>query len=306
MEDTKENKQKIKKRISGGMKKLVAGMAFFALLAAAPGPAADAGLDELVKEGVSYFHYFNPSVAAQNEPRHYVVLPGDTLTAVAARFGVRVELLAAVNHLPDLDYIETGQELLIPGASFIHVVQPGETLIRIASAYGVLLEDLARINDLRDKNNLLAGQKLLIPANAGEALPAWNPAVGLPVNELAWPVSGWISSGFGVRDGRLHEGLDIAAEEGDPVRAVRAGRVVFAGDRGTYGLTVIIDHGKGLTTLYAHLSALAVREGERVAGGQVIGRVGSTGRSTGPHLHLEVRLNGVPYDPIYCLKRMYA
>jgi murein DD-endopeptidase MepM/ murein hydrolase activator NlpD len=297
------NRDKRRKSALTLKKKVLAGAAALALLFGTAIPAAEAGFDELVKKDVPYFNL--PPVGG-NEPQHYVVLPGDTLTSIAGRFGVRADLLAAANGLADADYIEAGQELVIPGTSLTHVVRPGETLTRIARSYGVSLEDLVRVNGLRDENTLLAGQKLLVPAGGGVVLPAWNPAVGLPVNELPWPVKGWISSGFGLRDGHPHEGLDIAAEEGEPVRAVRAGRVAFAGDRGTYGLAVIIDHGAGLTTLYAHLSALAVREGQWVKEGQVIGRVGSTGRSTGPHLHLEVRLNGIPYDPVYCLKRMYA
>jgi len=265
--------------------------------------AARAGLDELIREDVPYF---NAPPVGGSEPRVYLVQPGDTLTAVAARFGVKISLLAAANKLASLDYIEAGRELVIPGGVLKHRVQPGETLIGIAGSYGVSVAELVRVNNLADENLLFAGQSLLIPATGGAVLPAWSPALGLPVNELAWPVVGWISSGFGLRDGRPHEGLDIAAEEGEPVRAVRSGRVVFAGDRGTYGLTIIIDHGGGLTTLYGHNSAILVTEGQWVKEGQIIARVGNTGRSTGPHLHLEVRLNGLPYDPLLCLKRMYA
>jgi murein DD-endopeptidase MepM/ murein hydrolase activator NlpD len=265
--------------------------------------SARAGLDELLREDVPYFNL--PPVGGC-EPQIYLVQPGDTLISIAARFGVKIDLLASANRLADLNCIEAGRELVIPGGTIRHKVLPGETLTRIAGAYGVPLEELAKINNLTDRDLLFAGQNLLIPAGGRAALPAWNPTLGLPVDELVWPVIGWISSGFGLRDGRPHEGLDIAAEEGEPIRAVRSGRVVFAGNRGTYGLTVIIDHGGGLTTLYGHASAILVREGQWVREGQIIARVGSTGRSTGPHLHLEVRLNGVPYDPLLCLKRMYA
>lgn len=265
---------------------------------------AGAGLDELLREDVPYFNL--PPVGG-HEPQVYLVQPGDTLLSIASRFGVKIDLLAAANKLADLNYIEAGRELVIPGGTIRHKVLPGETLTGIAGTYGVPLEELAKVNHLPDQDLLFAGQNLLIPvAGRGTALPAWNPTLGLPVDELPWPVIGWISSGFGLRDGRPHEGLDIAAEEGDPIRAVRSGRVVFAGNRGTYGLTVIIDHGGGLTTLYGHASAILVREGQWVREGQLIARVGNTGRSTGPHLHLEVRLNGVPYDPLLCLQRMYA
>jgi murein DD-endopeptidase MepM/ murein hydrolase activator NlpD len=114
-------------------------------------------------------------------------------------------------------------------------------------------------------------------------------------------VQGTITSGFGERclDGvcRLHEGLDIAAPEGTPVQAAAAGTVVFAGWQDGYGNIVIIDHGNGLATAYGHQSAIVVTGGA-VAQGQTIGAVGSTGHSTGPHLHFEVRVGGVAVDPL--------
>ncbi len=272
---------------------LLAGMSF----------CACAGLDEIVREDVPYYNL--PPVGGP-EPQFYVVQPGDTLSAIAKKFGVKIEFLASANKLSDLNYIEADQKLIIPGTSIKHKVLPGETLSAIAGLYGVSIDELIRVNNLSDENLLFAGQALLVPVREGSALPVWNPVLGLPVDELSWPVVGWISSGFGLRDGRPHEGLDIAAEQGEPIRAARSGRVIFAGERGTYGLTVIIDHGGGLTTLYGHASAILVAEGQWVKEGQVIARVGDTGRSTGPHLHLEVRLNGVPYDPLLCLRRMYA
>jgi murein DD-endopeptidase MepM/ murein hydrolase activator NlpD len=121
-----------------------------------------------------------------------------------------------------------------------------------------------------------------------------------------WPVPGYyeISSPFGWRThpitGRksLHTGIDIPAPTGKALYAVGAGDIIFAGWYGVYGNAVVIDHGKGISTLYAHLSQLAVREGQQVNQGQIIGYVGSTGFSTGPHLHFEVRINGNPTDPL--------
>lgn len=160
------------------------------------------------------------------------------------------------------------------------------------------------MNELRDPDCLLAGQQIMIPAGQGGG--DRQVSRGLPLSQLSWPVVGWISSPYGMRDGAMHEGLDIAADQGEPVRAVKDGRVVFAGPRGTYGITVIIDHGDGLRTLYAHNSRVLVSDGQRVSAGQRIALVGSTGRSTGPHLHFEVLLNGIPVDPMLCLERAYA
>ncbi|HEX2110281.1 MAG TPA: peptidoglycan DD-metalloendopeptidase family protein [Gaiellaceae bacterium] len=114
---------------------------------------------------------------------------------------------------------------------------------------------------------------------------------------LIWPVSGVVTSGYGTRWGRLHAGVDIAAPSGTTVRAAASGSVIYAGGMGGYGNIVVIDHGGGLATAYAHLSAIWVGGGS-VSQGQGIGAVGCTGSCTGPHLHFEVRINGNPVDPL--------
>jgi murein DD-endopeptidase MepM/ murein hydrolase activator NlpD len=115
---------------------------------------------------------------------------------------------------------------------------------------------------------------------------------------LIWPVSGPVVSPFGMRWGRMHEGIDIAAGSGTPVAAAAAGTVISAGWLGGYGNLVVIDHGGGLATAYAHLSGFGVGYGQSVAQGQVVGYVGCTGHCFGPHLHFEVRVNGVAVDPL--------
>jgi len=115
---------------------------------------------------------------------------------------------------------------------------------------------------------------------------------------LIWPVSGPITSPFGMRWGSLHPGIDIGAPMGTPIKAAAAGTVIVAAFSGGYGNLVVIDHGNGLATAYAHQSQIAVSVGQQVTQGQVIGYVGSTGFSTGPHLHFEVRVNGSPVDPM--------
>lgn len=115
---------------------------------------------------------------------------------------------------------------------------------------------------------------------------------------FVWPANGVVSSPFGPRWGRMHEGLDIAAPTGRPVRAAKAGVVITAAASGAYGNLIVVDHGGGEQTRYAHLSAFAVATGTPVAIGQVIGRIGNTGRSTGPHLHFEIRFGGAAVDPL--------
>ncbi|KJF26410.1 peptidase M23 [Clostridium aceticum] len=116
------------------------------------------------------------------------------------------------------------------------------------------------------------------------------------------PTRGTLTSGFGTRWGRRHEGIDIGAPTGTSITAADAGRVSFAGSRGAYGNLVIIDHENGYQTYYAHASRILVKQGDRVFKGQEIAKVGSTGRSTGPHLHFEVRKNGVPINPLQFVK----
>ncbi len=115
---------------------------------------------------------------------------------------------------------------------------------------------------------------------------------------LIWPVNGPVVSPFGMRWGRLHAGIDIAAGSGTPIRAAASGRVVYSGWMDGYGNLVAIDHGRGLSTAYAHQSRIAVSNGQTVSQGQVIGYVGCTGHCFGPHLHFEVRINGTPVDPM--------
>jgi len=114
-----------------------------------------------------------------------------------------------------------------------------------------------------------------------------------------WPVRGPITSEFGPRGGftRFHSGIDIGAEPATPCRTAAAGMVVFAGWRNGYGKTIIVDHGDGIHTLYAHLSRIVVSRGQRVGQGAVLGSTGTTGHTSGPHLHYEILVNGRPVDP---------
>jgi septal ring factor EnvC (AmiA/AmiB activator) len=133
------------------------------------------------------------------------------------------------------------------------------------------------------------------------ALPPPTPIGPPPVSGIVggwmWPASGRVSSEFGARWGRQHQGIDIAAPVGTPLHAARAGTVTFAGTMGGYGMIVLIDHGQGVVTAYAHMSRFEVAPGDAVATGQRIGDVGNTGSSTGPHVHFEIRIGGVPVNP---------
>ncbi len=260
---------------------------------------AMARLDELIVGN----KYISPPVALVEDDNQslYEVKPGDTLTDIARLNGISLETLALANRLPDRDHIKAGQRLKIPSDCIVHLVQPGETLLDISKLYHVNVNVIAARNGQADPNTILAGQKLMIP----RSFPALGPppSRGLAAGWLSWPLYGAISSPFGLRDGKPHEGIDIAVEEGTPIRAAAPGRVVFTGSRGTYGLAVIIDHGDGLRTLYAHCSKILVAEGDPVDTTTVLALAGNTGKSTGPHLHLEVLMNGTPLDPLNYLEQ---
>jgi murein DD-endopeptidase MepM/ murein hydrolase activator NlpD len=153
---------------------------------------------------------------------------------------------------------------------------------------------LAEIDALEQQSAALAARI----REAQQRSPA--PAVVAPSGsgQLRWPVSGPVTSGFGARWGRMHEGIDIAVGEGTPVRAAAAGTVIYAGWMSGYGNLVVVDHGNGLSTAYAHNSSLATAVGQAVAAGEIISYSGSTGHSTGPHVHFEVRVDGSAVDPL--------
>jgi murein DD-endopeptidase MepM/ murein hydrolase activator NlpD len=220
-----------------------------------------------------------------------------------------------------------------------HVVKRGETLYRIARTYGVSVAELMEVNGLGDPRSLEVGSELFVPGatrslevppvgpsagpeteaevelEAEPESPARPPAPGKPAPPrppppklaqakaagLRWPLQGVLYSRYGVRQGQRHDGIDIAAPEGSSVGAAAAGSVVYAGEQSGYGSIVILRHDGGLLTLYAHASAILVRQGERVSAGQPIAKVGRSGRTTGPHLHFEVRDGTRPRNPLFYL-----
>ena len=150
--------------------------------------------------------------------------------------------------------------------------------------------------DVTDLQDRIQAQIQAASETSAPSLPAG------PVQDAGsgfiWPVSGTITSPFGFRWGRMHEGIDISVPEGTPVRAAKAGRTILAAYTGGYGNYTCIDHGGGLSTCYAHQSSYATSVGDVVDQGQVVGYSGNTGSSTGPHLHFEVRVNGAAVDPL--------
>jgi murein DD-endopeptidase MepM/ murein hydrolase activator NlpD len=142
-----------------------------------------------------------------------------------------------------------------------------------------------------------ASAALAAQINSAQGSSGGSSGSGVSASGLIWPVNGIVTSGFGWRWGRMHEGIDISAPTGTAVRAAASGSVIYAGSMGGYGTIIVIDHGNGLATAYAHLSSIWIGGGS-VSQGQGIGAVGCTGSCTGSHLHFEVRVNGSAVDPM--------
>ncbi|HKY31719.1 MAG TPA: LysM peptidoglycan-binding domain-containing M23 family metallopeptidase [Candidatus Polarisedimenticolia bacterium] len=185
-----------------------------------------------------------------------------------------------------------------------HVVERGQTLSSIARRYGLTVRRIAAANGIADPSRLAAGRRLVIPHRPSRPSPA-SPALPAPLLGEAsfWPVRGPILSGFAApRGGRRHKGVDIKSEEGSPVAAAAAGVVQRVEESfGTYGRLVTLDHGGGLVSYYGHNARNLVQPGQRVSAGDVIALVGRSGNASTPHLHFEVRLRGVPVDPLKAL-----
>lgn len=242
----------------------------------------------------------------------YKVKSGDTLTGIASKFDVSMMTIWWANKLKSKDDLYVGQTLIIPPVSGLVVtVGTTDTLEKLAARYDVDKEDILAINQLEDPN-LIIGQVLMIPGALGNAIPIpqavaprgsgsngttstsrTRPPGTYSGGAFDWPVVGggnYVSRGFSGG----HGGLDIAADYGSPVRAAAGGTVIFAGWKNNGGgYQVWIAHGSGLYTTYNHMSAVSVGGGQAVSEGQQVGRVGSSGNSTGPHLHFEVWRGGV-------------
>jgi len=241
----------------------------------------------------------------------YTVQAGDTLLDIAERFGISGETIMWANgrmeENPDL--LAIGQELiLLPVSGVYHTVQENDTLVSIAARYKVEISAIIEYdgNDLEEPYDLEIGQKLIVPGGEKPYVPRRVFAYSGPVPEDAtkgsgafgWPVSGRITQKFW----NGHRAIDIGAPQGMPIYAADSGYVAVAGwsDIG-YGRMVIIDHGNNFQTLYAHMQVFYVEAGQSVGKGQKIGVVGSTGNSTGPHLHFEIILKGVRRNPLIYL-----
>lgn len=235
--------------------------------------------------------------AAPQTIRKHTVAAGDTLIGIAKKYGVDVETLSAAN--PGIsEVINPGDQLVVlPSKGVMHEVGSGDTLWDIANTYGIQVETIRTANG-KDSDKVVVGEKLFIPGACRDRADTAAVVSRAIVSRFIWPSQGEISSPFGWRWGRLHAGVDIANDIGTYVMATRAGRIIWAGWKGGYGYSVMIDHGGGYVSLYGHLDNYFVERGQYVRGGQRIASMGSTGNSTGPHLHFEIQKEGEPIDPM--------
>lgn len=264
-------------------------------------------------------------LCGNSQSRQYTVKEGDTSWDIAAAFKINLEQLQSVN--PDLDYerLNIGQILRISeGSPLINV---------IAIRQVTVTEEIPFKVEVKKDNGLFPGEKKVIRKGVpGQRIVTYRITrengletgrevceqniICEPLDEITvkgaqtmlasrggsarmnWPCAGRVSSLFGMRGGRMHQGIDLSAGYGSPVTASAGGIIVGAGWGGGYGKMVEVSHGGGLVTRYAHLSSIQVRTGQKVDRGQLLGLAGATGHATGPHLHFEVIVNGQPRNPI--------
>ncbi|MEC9490085.1 MAG: LysM peptidoglycan-binding domain-containing M23 family metallopeptidase [Halanaerobiales bacterium] len=227
------------------------------------------------------------------------VKSGETLWDIAHKHGLNIDSLIGANNISNMNSIKPGQKFkILPVKGIIYRVSPGESVASIARKFDLKTETIMKDNNIEDASSLKIDQKLILRG----AKPEFSYQDRLD-QKFMYPINTRITSYYGPRWGRVHEGIDFAAPMGSPIRAVSSGRVVYSGWATGYGYVVIIEHQRGLRTLYAHNSKLLVREGESVGKGEVISRSGNTGNSTGPHLHFEVQVNGRPENPLDYINR---
>jgi murein DD-endopeptidase MepM/ murein hydrolase activator NlpD len=238
----------------------------------------------------------------------HTVKAGDTLYGIAQKYKLSAETLMFANGLetnPDL--LRLGQQLtILPTNGILHTVKKGDTVEKIAKTYKATATNIVNspLNHLDARNPTIAvGQRLFVPGGYKQ-IPIKQVQVykgPIPAGakrgtgRFVWPTAGYVTQGYK----RYHLALDIARAVGTPVKAADNGYVVAAGwSNDGYGNHIVIDHGNGYQTLYAHLNRIYVKVGDVVGKGAEIGQMGSTGRSTGPHLHFEIRKNGARLNPI--------
>lgn len=284
----------------------------------------------ILMPGVDY-GLIDPTQTAPTSNRvevlQYEVQPGDVLGTIATQFGLQVETILSANNLTARSYIRPGQKLtILPVDGVVHTVVKGDTLSKISRLYTANTEQIVDFNDLEESGSTLTlGDQLIVPGgikprpisvptpvqtsvvvgkpDAISAITPPPPSVEAPAGVgYIWPTGATIiTQYFGLR----HTGVDIAGKQGLPIYATKAGTVITSqcGWNGGYGCYIKIDHGGGIVSWYGHASVMYVEVGDVVAQGETIALVGNTGRSTGPHLHFEIRVNNKYQNPLSYVRK---
>ncbi len=272
------------------------------------------GVNRLVSNNAVLFSAPVPHTTLSERDRMqvitYTVQANDNIWAIAQGFGLNAETVLwanpTVERAPDL--LRVGQNLVIPPVDGIYyTVQKGDTVAKLAKEYQTTVDKIVafELNELEEPYTLTPGQRVMLPDGRKKVVPSnYYPLTrvgsapkGAPkgTGRFAWPANGWLTQRFWSG----HSGIDIGNRTGTPIRAADAGYVVLAGrDTFGYGNQILIDHGNGYYTRYAHLNTVLVRAGQSVKKNQKIGTMGSTGRSTGPHLHFEIIYDRVHRNPL--------
>lgn len=261
----------------------------------------------------------NISQKPRAEIIEYEVQAGDTVSSIADKFGISTDTIKWANDLSSVHTIKPGEKLkVLPVSGIAHTVKSGDTLESVAKKYSAEQQPILDypFNDVPDDFKLKIGQVLIVP----DGTPPQAPAVSKPRpapqylaqgsssptftapggGNFIWPTRGGLTQYFSW----YHPGIDIADRSAPGVAASDGGTVVVAGwpDNYGFGNRVVVDHGNGYQTTYAHLSNIYVSIGQAISRGQLLGQMGSTGRSTGTHLHLEIRYKGIAVNPLAILK----
>jgi len=258
----------------------------------------------------------------RQETVNYTVENGDTISSIANKFQISINTILWSNNLTAFSLIRPGDKLtILPVSGTVYTVKSGDTVGRIAMQFGVEENSIFQYNNIKSANGLVIGQTIIIPGGKKisdtvavvKATPITkinnavavieklvNPKQGTESGtRLLWPTEGHrITQYYSWR----HTAVDIANKVGTPLYAADSGTVEFAGWSNGYGNNVVINHGNGMKTRYAHASKLFVKVGEKVTRGEQIAAMGSTGWSTGPHIHFEVMVNGVKLNPLNYIK----
>lgn len=274
----------------------------------------------ITQEGSSIVRRDSATTRISKKPREktisYTILPGDTISTIAEEFEISVSTILWENNLSAYSIIRPGKKLdILPVSGISHTVKKGENISYVAKKYKIDEAKIIETNKLGKSAKLAVNQKIIIP-NGRKITPKYVPktytGIGAiknlvkspsakPVlgNKMNWPTVGRrITQYYSWR----HHGLDIANKTGTPLYAADSGTVEMVGWGRGYGNQVVIDHGGGKKTRYAHCSKFYVSRGEKVTKGQTIAAMGNTGWSTGPHIHFEVIINGRKYNPLNYIK----